>query len=168
MGYLQQIASVHARQIIDSRGNPTVECAVTLEDGSAGLASVPSGASTGSREAVELRDHVDKLWKGKGVMTAVLGVNREIAHGLVGMDASNIPAIDHAMRVLDATADKRNLGANAILAVSLAASRARLPPPAYLCTNFWAVVISAPCRFPCSTSSTAGCTPPTTWTSRNS
>ena len=124
MGYLQQIASVHARQIIDSRGNPTVECAVTLEDGSAGLASVPSGASTGSREAVELRDHVDKLWKGKGVMTAVLGVNREIAHGLVGMDASNIPAIDHAMRVLDATADKRNLGANAILAVSLAASRA--------------------------------------------
>ena len=124
MGYLQQIASVHARQIIDSRGNPTVECAVTLEDGSAGLASVPSGASTGSREAVELRDHVDKLWKGKGVMTAVLRVNREIAHGLVGMDASNIPAIDHAMRVLDATADKRNLGANAILAVSLAASRA--------------------------------------------
>ena len=68
MGYLQQIASVHARQIIDSRGNPTVECAVTLEDGSAGLASVPSGASTGSREAVELRDHVDKLWKGKGCL----------------------------------------------------------------------------------------------------
>ena len=124
MGYLQQIASVHARQIIDSRGNPTVECAVTLEDGSAGLASVPSGASTGSREAVELRDHVDKLWKGKGVMTAVLGVNREIAHGLVGMDASNIPAIDHAMRVLDATADKRNLGANAILGVSLAVAKA--------------------------------------------
>lgn len=136
MGYLQQIASVHARQIIDSRGNPTVECAVTLEDGSAGLASVPSGASTGSREAVELRDHVDKLWKGKGVMTAVLGVNREIAHGLVGMDASNIPAIDHAMRVLDATADKRTWGQRHPGSLPGRKPGPWLPPPAYLCTIF--------------------------------
>lgn len=119
-----QIKSIHARQIIDSRGNPTVEADVFLENGSFGRAAVPSGASTGSNEAVELRDGDASRYGGKSVMQAVANVNGPIAETLVGRDASNQREIDQAMIDLDATPNKGKLGANAILAVSLAAAKA--------------------------------------------
>ncbi len=118
------IVDVHARQILDSRGNPTVEVDVTLEDGSMGRAAVPSGASTGAHEAVELRDGDNSRWGGKGVMKAVRGVNGEIAETVVGMEAEDQAALDAAMIALDGTENKGRLGANAILGVSLAAAKA--------------------------------------------
>ena len=124
MGELQKITSIHARWILDSRGNPTVECAVRLADGSGGLASVPSGASTGKGEACELRDWASLCWGGLGVQSAVNQVNGKIAKALVGMDASQTAALDGAMIELDGTWDKHVLGANAILSVSLACARA--------------------------------------------
>lgn len=117
------IARIHARQIIDSRGNPTVEADVVLADGTLGRAAVPSGASTGSNEAVELRDGGSDFG-GKSVMKAVENVNTVIAEKLVGMDASDQRTLDKTMIDLDGTSNKGNLGANAILAVSLAAARA--------------------------------------------
>jgi enolase len=117
------IASIHARQILDSRGNPTVEVEVALESGARGLAAVPSGASTGEFEAVELRDGGD-AWAGKGVSAAVANVNREIAAALKGIDAADQAGLDRAMIELDGTANKGRLGANAILGVSLAAAKA--------------------------------------------
>jgi enolase len=121
---VSQIKTIHARQIIDSRGNPTVEADVTLADGSLGRAAVPSGASTGQREAVELRDG-GGTWMGKGVSTAVANVNGEIAERVVGMDADDQAGLDAALIELDATENKSRLGANATLAVSLAAAHAR-------------------------------------------
>ena len=118
------IADVHARQILDSRGNPTVEVDVTLEDGSLGRAAVPSGASTGAHEAVELRDGDRDRWAGKGVGKAVDSVNGPIAKLLVGMEAEEQSEIDAAMRTLDGSDNKGRLGANAILGVSLATARA--------------------------------------------
>src|SRR5438309_1486875 len=118
------IVDVHARQILDSRGNPTVEVDVTLEDGSMGRAAVPSGASTGVHEAVELRDGDKSRWGGKGVSKAVQGVNGEIAEAVVGMEAEEQGEIDRAMIELDGTENKGRLGANAILGVSLAAAKA--------------------------------------------
>jgi enolase len=118
------IADVHARQILDSRGNPTVEVDVTLEDGSMGRAAVPSGASTGAHEAVELRDGDKGRWGGKGVGKAVQSVNGEIAESVIGMDAEDQADIDRAMIDLDGTENKGRLGANAILGVSLAAAKA--------------------------------------------
>jgi enolase len=118
------IADVHARQILDSRGNPTVEVDVTLEDGSMGRAAVPSGASTGAHEAVELRDGDKSRWGGKGVERAVQGVNGEIAEEIVGMEAEDQADLDAAMIALDGTENKGRLGANAILGVSLAAAKA--------------------------------------------
>jgi enolase len=118
------IVDVHARQILDSRGNPTVEVDVTLEDGSMGRAAVPSGASTGAHEAVELRDGDKSRWGGKGVGKAVQSVNGEIAETVVGMEAEDQVAIDRAMIDLDGTDNKGRLGANAILGVSLATARA--------------------------------------------
>ncbi len=118
------IVDVHARQILDSRGNPTVEVDVTLEDGSMGRAAVPSGASTGAHEAVELRDGDKGRWGGKGVMKAVQAVNGEIAETVVGMDAEDQAALDAAMIALDGTENKGRLGANAILGVSLASAKA--------------------------------------------
>jgi enolase len=118
-----EIARIHARQIIDSRGNPTVEADVILKDGTLGRAAVPSGASTGSNEAVELRDG-DAAFGGKSVMKAVNNVNGAIAQALAGMDASDQRTIDQKMLELDGTKNKGNLGANAILAVSLAAAKA--------------------------------------------
>src|SRR5687767_15912181 len=115
------IVDVHARQIIDSRGNPTVEVDVTLEDGSMGRAAVPSGASTGAHEAVELRDGDKSRWGGKGVEGAVRSVNGAIAETIVGHDAEDQAAIDAALIELDGTDNKGRLGANAILGVSLAA-----------------------------------------------
>ena len=118
------IVDIHARTIIDSRGNPTVEVDVTLEDGSMGRAAVPSGASTGAHEAVEKRDGDRKRWGGKGVDEAVGGVNGEIADHVVGYDAEDQSTIDAVMIDLDGTPNKARLGANAILGVSLAAARA--------------------------------------------
>ena len=118
------IVDIHARQILDSRGNPTVEVDVTLDDGSMGRAAVPSGASTGAHEAVELRDGDKSRWGGKGVMNAVRAVNGEIADTIVGYEAEEQTEIDAAMIALDGTDNKARLGANAILGVSLAVAKA--------------------------------------------
>ncbi len=118
------ILNVHARQILDSRGNPTVEVEVALEDGSFGRAAVPSGASTGAHEAVERRDGDARRWGGKGVQAAVDAVNGEIAGRLADIDAEDQGEIDAMLIALDGTPDKSRLGANAILGVSLAVARA--------------------------------------------
>jgi enolase len=121
---MSRIVDVRGRQIIDSRGNPTVEADVVLESGALGRAAVPSGASTGSREAVELRDGDAKKFGGKGVSKAVNTVNTKIRDAVKGLDADDQAAIDDKMLKLDGTENKSNLGANAILAVSLAAAHA--------------------------------------------
>ncbi len=118
------IEKIHGREIIDSRGNPTVEAMVTLEGGARSVAAVPSGASTGQFEALELRDQDPKRYGGKGVLKAVEHINGEIADALKGADASQTALLDEKMIQLDGTKDKSRLGANAILAVSLAAARA--------------------------------------------
>jgi len=118
------IEYVHARQILDSRGQPTLECEVMLDGGASGRAAVPSGASTGEHEAVELRDGDRKRWLGKGVGKAVANVNGRIAPAIFGMDARDQVAIDRTMLDLDGTAHKAKLGANATLAVSLAVAHA--------------------------------------------
>jgi enolase len=118
------IVDVTAREIMDSRGNPTVEVDVMLDDGSFGRAAVPSGASTGAYEAVELRDEKSKRYGGKGVLTAVKNVNEIIAPEVLGMDAMAQEEVDKMMIELDSTANKAKLGANAILGVSLAAAKA--------------------------------------------
>ncbi len=121
---MSTIVSVSAREILDSRGNPTVEVDVILDTGSAGRAAVPSGASTGEREAVELRDGDAHRYGGKGVLGAVNNVNTEIAEALQGMDATDQIAIDRTMINLDGTENKGRLGANAMLGVSMAVARA--------------------------------------------
>ncbi|MEU4689156.1 phosphopyruvate hydratase [Actinoplanes sp. NPDC023714] len=118
------ISRVTGRQILDSRGNPTVEVDVLLEDGSAGRAAVPSGASTGANEAVELRDGDPRRYHGKGVTKAVAAVNGEIAEAVIGLDAEDQALVDTVMIELDGTKDKARLGANAILGVSLATVKA--------------------------------------------
>ncbi|MCK9906028.1 phosphopyruvate hydratase, partial [Frankia sp. Cpl3] len=118
------ITDIYAREIMDSRGNPTVEVEVYLEDGSMGRAAVPSGASTGAYEAVELRDNDKSRYLGKGVLQAVENVNDIIAQELIGMDALDQVGVDMAMLQLDGTPNKSKLGANAILGVSMAAARA--------------------------------------------
>lgn len=118
------ITSIHARQILDSRGNPTVEAEVYCEDGSFGRAAVPSGASTGAHEAVELRDGDANVYLGKGVLNAVENVNTTIAEAVVGLEVTDQAEVDAAMIEADGTPNKANLGANAILAVSLATARA--------------------------------------------
>ncbi|MFH1067913.1 MAG: phosphopyruvate hydratase [bacterium] len=132
-----RIQSIHAREVFDSRGNPTLEAEVHLADGSIGCAIVPSGASTGTHEALELRDGDKGRYNGKGVLKAVAHVKEKIAPALAGMDAVDQLGIDSAMLKLDGTPSKKNLGANAILGVSLAAARAaaaslRLPLYRYL------------------------------------
>ena len=121
---MTEIAQIRAREILDSRGNPTVEADVVLADGSVGRAAVPSGASTGEHEAVELRDGDKAYYLGKGVLQAVENVESIIAPELTGMDASNQRLIDATMIALDGTENKSRLGANAILAVSMASARA--------------------------------------------
>ncbi|HSV26896.1 MAG TPA: phosphopyruvate hydratase, partial [Sedimentisphaerales bacterium] len=118
------IVDVTAREVLDSRGNPTVEVDVFLDDGSFGRATVPSGASTGAHEACELRDTKDKRYMGKGVLAAVKNVNEAIACEVIGMDAAAQEALDKALIDLDGTPNKTKLGANAILGVSLAAAKA--------------------------------------------
>ena len=121
---MSNIKSVHAREILDSRGNPTIEADVTTSDGVLGRAAVPSGASTGSREAVELRDGDKDRYLGKGVQQAVKNTNGEIADAIAGMDISDQSGIDQTMIDLDGTDNKGRLGANALLAVSLAVAKA--------------------------------------------
>jgi len=121
---MTEIVDVHAREILDSRGNPTVEVDVTLEDGSFGRAAVPSGASTGAHEAVEKRDGDKSRYLGKGVLKAVDGVNDEISGAILGFEAEEQVAVDEAMIRLDGTPNKSRLGANAILGVSLAVAKA--------------------------------------------
>ena len=122
--YEDPIAKVYARQVLDSRGNPTVECEVETESGAYGSAIVPSGASTGEREALELRDGDKKVYQGKGVLKAVANVNEKIAPAVVGKNVFDQAGIDKVMLDLDGTEFKSNLGANATLAVSLAAAKA--------------------------------------------
>src|SRR5579872_5365593 len=121
---MTKIQQIHAREILDSRGNPTVEAEVKLDGGAQGRAAVPSGASTGQHEAVELRDGDKARYLGKGTSKAASHVNGEIAKALEGQDASDQAALDAAMIALDGTDNKGRLGANAILAVSMAAARA--------------------------------------------
>ncbi|MCL7945259.1 phosphopyruvate hydratase [Marinobacter sp. ATCH36] len=121
---MTKIANIKGREVLDSRGNPTVEADVILEDGTVGSACAPSGASTGSREALELRDKDASRYLGKGVLKAVEAVNTKIRDSLIGKDAADQRALDKVMLDLDATENKANLGANAILAVSLAAAKA--------------------------------------------
>src|SRR5450432_2798675 len=118
------IEFIQARQVLDSRGNPTVEVDVILEDGTVGRAAVPSGASTGEYEAVQLRNNDKKQWVGKGVSKAVENVNTKIAPELIGLDPRDQEAIDHLMIEMDGTPNKAKLGANAMLAVSLAVAKA--------------------------------------------
>src|SRR5437879_7211855 len=119
-----KITRVHARQVIDSRGNPTVEADVILNGGALGRAAVPSGASTGEHEALELRGGDKSKYLGKGVLKAVANDNTEIAKTIVGLDAADQRALDHKMISLDGTPTKSRLAANAILAVSIAPARA--------------------------------------------
>jgi len=121
---MSEIISVQSIQVLDSRGNPTVEAEVLLNDGAMGRASVPSGASTGSREAVELRDEIKEIYFGKGVSTAVENINTEIQSALLNLDISDQEKIDQTMIEIDGTENKSRLGANAILAVSLACIKA--------------------------------------------
>ena len=121
---MSAIIDIHAREILDSRGNPTVEADVVLQSGAFGRAAVPSGASTGVHEAVELRDGDKARYMGKGVEQAVNHVNDEIYDALAGLDADDQIAIDEEMIALDGTENKGKLGANAILAVSLAVAKA--------------------------------------------
>ena len=121
---MTKIANIKGREVLDSRGNPTVEADVILEDGTIGSACAPSGASTGSREALELRDKDASRYLGKGVLKAVEAVNTRIRDALIGKDAADQRALDNIMLELDGTENKANLGANAILAVSLAAAKA--------------------------------------------
>ncbi len=120
-----QIASIQGREILDSRGNPTVEADIVLKNGHIGRASVPSGASTGSREAFELRDHDSLRYNGNGVNKAVQHINNEINLALTGISVDDQESLDLTLQAFDGTSNKSNLGANAILAVSLAAARAR-------------------------------------------
>jgi enolase len=123
-----RIASIEGSEVLDSRGNPTVAVEVTLADGSVGQDMVPSGASTGANEAIELRDGDKKRFGGKGVHKAVEHANTEISAALKGMDASDQRGIDLALIALDGTQNKGKLGANAILCVSLACARAAATP----------------------------------------
>ncbi|MBR6073047.1 MAG: phosphopyruvate hydratase [Bacilli bacterium] len=134
---MSNIKDIYAREIIDSRGNPTIEVEVTLESGGFGVGMVPSGASTGEREALELRDGDNNRFKGKGVLTAVNNVNNILRQELIGMDASNQEAIDNKLLELDGTPFKKKYGANAILGISLGVAHAmanelRIPLYEYL------------------------------------
>ena len=124
MALTMKITEVHAREILDSRGNPTVECDVLLESGVMGRAAVPSGASTGSREAIELRDGDAGRYNGKGVLKAIEHINTEIAEAIIGLDASEQAFLDRTLIDLDGTENKSRLGANAILGASLACAKA--------------------------------------------
>ena len=140
------IVDIIGREILDSRGNPTVEVDVVLEDGTMGRAAVPSGASTGAHEAVELRDGDKSRYLGKGVRKAVDAVNGEIFDAIGGLDAVGQAKIDETLIALDGTPNKARLGANAILGVSLAVAKAAPPPTACRSTAMWAAPRRGSCR----------------------
>ncbi|HMH32666.1 MAG TPA: phosphopyruvate hydratase, partial [Puia sp.] len=121
---MSYISEIHARQILDSRGNPTIEVDIVTDEAAMGRAAVPSGASTGIHEAVELRDGDKKLYQGKGVLKAVGHVNNQIAEKLLGWEVADQAGLDQLLIDLDGTANKSKLGANAVLAVSMAAAKA--------------------------------------------
>ncbi len=121
---MTKIIDVHAREVLDSRGNPTIEADVILASGVIGSAMVPSGASTGEREAIELRDGDKSRYLGKGVLNAVKNVQTELRDAVIGLDADDQSALDEKMIALDGTESKSRLGANALLAISMAAARA--------------------------------------------
>ena len=150
---------IEARQILDSRGNPTIEVDVVLMDGSVGRAGVPSGASTGVNEAVELRDGDKSKYGGKGVLKAVTNVREIIAPELIGTDASDQAGLDAALIALDGTPNKAKLGANAILGVSQRRRTQSRPATRCRCTAISAASARASCRFRSSTSSTAASMP---------
>ena len=143
---MAQISSIKAREILDSRGNPTIEVDVVLSSGVTGRAAVPSGASTGEHEAVELRDGATKRYLGKGVLKAAENVNKKIAPALAGMDPSDQIAIDHKMLELDGSPNKAKLGANGILGVSLAVAKAAAA--AYCMPLFRYIGGASACRLP--------------------
>ena len=132
---MSEIRATHAREVLDSRGNPTVEVEIWLESGAFGRAIVPSGASTGKREAVELRDDDDNRYGGKGVRRAVQNVNEVIAPEIEGLEAGEQAALDRALLELDGTPNKSGLGANALLGISLAAARAIVPSSSMTSTS---------------------------------
>ena len=138
---MSAIVDIIGREILDSRGNPTVECDVLLESGVMGRAAVPSGASTGSREAIELRDGDAKRYLGKGVLKACENINTEISEAIMGLDASEQAFLDHTMIDLDGTDNKARLGANAMLAVSMAVAKA--------CRCIATSVVRAQCKCRC-------------------
>ena len=155
------IEDVKARQILDSRGNPTIEVDITLEDGSFGRAGVPSGASTGIYEACELRDGDKDRYLGKGVLKAVANVNDRIGPELIGLEAADQRGIDNLLIDMDGTENKAELGANAILGVSLPSPK---PPPKPTACHFTATSVAptpANCRYRWPTSSTVASTPTT-------
>ena len=164
---MPSIEAVGAREILDSRGNPTVEVEVALDDGTIARAAVPSGASTGQYEAVELRDGGDR-YGGKGVRQAVDAVLDTIGPELLGIEATEQRLVDQALIDLDGTPDKSRLGANAMLGVSLAVARAAPTRSACRCSATSAAPTPTCCRCRCSTSSTAARTPTPTSTSRSS
>lgn len=143
---MAQISSIKAREILDSRGNPTIEVDVVLSSGITGRAAVPSGASTGEHEAVELRDGATKRYLGKGVLKAAENVNKKIAPALAGMDPSDQIAVDHKMLELDGSPNKAKLGANGILGVSLAVAKAAAA--AYCMPLFRYIGGASACRLP--------------------
>lgn len=143
---MAQISSIKAREILDSRGNPTIEVDVVLSSGITGRAAVPSGASTGEHEAVELRDGAAKRYLGKGVLKAAENVNKKIAPALAGMDPSDQIAVDHKMLELDGSPNKAKLGANGILGVSLAVAKAAAA--AYCMPLFRYIGGASACRLP--------------------
>jgi enolase len=139
-----KITDIRGREILDSRGNPTVEADVTLADGSTARAGVPSGASTGTREAVELRDGDTSRYLGKGVLQAVANVNGVLRDALLAREFENQRALDQCMIDLDGSANKSRLGANAILAISLAVAKAEAQSKKYPCSATW--VTARRCR----------------------
>ena len=143
---MSSIVDVVAREILDSRGNPTVEADVLLESGVMGRAAVPSGASTGRREAIELRDGDPQRYLGKGVLRAVENVNTEICEAIIGLDAAEQPLIDQTLIELDGTENKSRLGANAMLAVSMAVAKAAAEESGCRCTATSAEPGACRCR----------------------
>ena len=146
---MSEITSIRATEILDSRGNPTVQAEVETADGSVGVSMAPSGASTGAREALELRDNDSNRYRGKGVLKAVNNIEKVIGPVLIGMQASDQAGIDQAMLELDGTENKNNLGANSILAVSHGRSlcRGRRLSDS-LSTSTWGAAVPLICRFP--------------------
>jgi len=145
---MTKIIDIRGREIIDSRGNPTVEADVILESGVVGRAAVPSGASTGTREAVELRDGDKQRYLGKGVVKAVANVNGELKKALLGRDVKDQAGLDKVMLDVDGTESKSRLGANALLAISLANAHAAAKDQRNRCFVTWAVPARrhCPCR----------------------